>query len=183
MVGASDLAFRLLCRRYGVDLTYTEMFLADEFVADEKYRDSVFFSQLSDVDRPLVVQFGGNDAATLLAAALIVQEHCDAVDLNLGCPQKRAREGLYGAHLCDHEYWPRVFHIVRTLSDSLERPVFCKIRLLPTLSDTIRFARGLENAGCKLLAVHARKRGSETRRRSGAKPLHGAKPLRSPHFP
>ena len=32
-------------------------------------------------------------------AALLAEPHCDAIDLNLGCPQKRAREGLYGAYL------------------------------------------------------------------------------------
>lgn len=94
MVGCSDLAFRLLVRRYGVDLTYTEMYHADRFVADAEYRHAVFESQLSPDDRPLVVQLGGNDVQTLVAAALLAQPHCDAVDLNLGCPQKRAREAL-----------------------------------------------------------------------------------------
>ena len=116
MVGQSDLAFRLLCRAHGAEMTYTEMFFADRFVADEEYRRSLFASQLSAADRPLVVQFGGNDAATLVAAAKLAQAHCDAIDLNLGCPQKRAREGLYGAFLADPEHWPRVFEIVRALA-------------------------------------------------------------------
>ena len=106
MVGCSDLAFRLLCRRHGADLCYTEMFFADRFVSDAAYRDAVFHSQLArdGADRPLVVQFGGNDAPTLVAAALLVQDWCDAVDLNLGCPQKRAREGVYGAFLSEREH-------------------------------------------------------------------------------
>ena len=72
---------------------------------DEEYRETYFLSQVSSADRPLVVQFGGNDAPTLVAAALLAQPHCDAVDLNLGCPQKRACEGLYGAYLADREHW------------------------------------------------------------------------------
>ena len=180
MVGCSDLAFRLLCRRYGADLCYTEMFFADRFVSDAAYRDSVFHSQLAKdgADRPLVVQFGGNDAPTLVAAALLVQEWCDAVDINLGCPQKRAREGVYGAYLSDREHWARVFGIVRALRKALSVPVFCKIRLLPTLTQTIRFARGLQAAGCSLLAVHARQRGSETRRRAGAADLSAVRAIK-----
>ena len=178
MVGCSDLAFRQLCRRYGADLAYTEMYFADRFVADEAYRHSVFHSQLAPADRPLVVQFGGSDAPTLVAAALLAEPHCDAVDLNLGCPQKRAREGLYGAYLCDREHWARVFNIVRSLCNALSVPVFCKIRLLPTLAQTIRFARGLQAAGCSLLAVHARPRGSETRRRAGAADLSAVRAIK-----
>ena len=180
MVGCSDLAFRLLCRRHGADLCYTEMFFADRFVSDAAYRDAVFHSQLArdGADRPLVVQFGGNDAPTLVAAALLVQDWCDAVDLNLGCPQKRAREGVYGAFLSEREHWARVFGIVRALRKALSVPVFCKIRLLPTLSQTIRFARGLQAAGCSLLAVHARQRGSETRRRAGPADLSAVRAIK-----
>lgn len=106
MVGASDLAFRLLCRRHGASLCYTEMFFADEFVASAAYRDAVFFSQLDATDRPLAVQFAANDPATLVAAARIVEPHCDLIDLNLGCPQTRAKEGGYGAYLLDRPCWP-----------------------------------------------------------------------------
>lgn len=178
MVGCSDLAFRLLCRRYGAELTYTEMLFADRFVADKDYRQTYFLAQVSSADRPLVVQLGGNDAPTLVAAALLAQPHCDAVDLNLGCPQKRACEGLYGAYLADREHWPRVFAIVRALVAALAVPVFCKIRLQPTLAETVRFARGLQAAGCSLLAVHARQRGSATRRRAGPADLSAVRAIK-----
>lgn len=46
--------------------------------------------------RPLLVQFCANDPATLLAAAKLAQGRADAIDLNLGCPQRIARRGRYG---------------------------------------------------------------------------------------
>ena len=51
--------------------------------------------------RPLFVQFCGNDADTVLAAARHVEDQVDAVDLNFGCPQRIARRGRYGAYLMD----------------------------------------------------------------------------------
>jgi Dihydrouridine synthase (Dus) len=47
------------------------------------------------------VQFCGNDADTVLAAARHVEDQVDAVDLNFGCPQRIARRGRYGAYLMD----------------------------------------------------------------------------------
>ena len=183
MVGCSDLAFRLLCRRHGATLCYTEMFYADRFVESAEYRNEVFFSQLSPEDRPLAVQFAANDAATLVAAAQLVAPYCDMVDLNLGCPQKRAQEGSYGSYLLDRADWPLVFGMVRALAKAVPL-ASCKIRLLPSLQQTLRFCRGLEAAGCGLLAVHGRQRGSPTRRRSGPADLRAIKAIkRALHIP
>lgn len=171
LVGCSDLAFRLLVRRHGADLAYTEMLHADRFASDEAYRQQLFFSQLDARDRPLIVQFCANEAAPLVAAAKLVEAHCDGVDLNLGCPQSRAREELYGAFLLDRQHWDRVCGLVRALAEALSVPVCCKIRLMPALAETIELALRLEAAGCQLLAVHGRERGSERRRRQGAADL------------
>jgi len=47
------------------------------------------------------LQFGGSDPAMLLAAAQLVATHCDAVELNCGCPQRCAKQGGYGAFLME----------------------------------------------------------------------------------
>jgi tRNA-dihydrouridine synthase 1 len=61
------------------------MIHADRFLKDPSCR--TYYFQTAQADRPLVAQFCGNDAQTILAAAKLVQDKCDAIDLNLGCPQ------------------------------------------------------------------------------------------------
>ena len=89
MVGCSDLAWRLLCRRHGADLCYTEMFFAERFVADPEYRARKLRTCAEDA--PLVVQFCGNDPTTLAAAARLVRgQGCGSTS----CPSRRPAQSL-----------------------------------------------------------------------------------------
>ncbi|OQS00413.1 tRNA-dihydrouridine synthase [Achlya hypogyna] len=152
MVDQSELAYRMLVRKYGVDLCYTPMIHARMFRDDATYRATAW--QVVPEDRPLFVQFCGNDPDILLTSARYVQDNCDAVDLNLGCPQGIARKGRYGAFLM-HE--PEVVReIVETLSRELTVPVSCKIRLFPNYEDTLAFCNMLVDAGCCWLVIHGR---------------------------
>jgi hypothetical protein len=67
-------------------------------------------------DRPLIVQFCANDVDQLLESAKFVEPHCDAVDINLGCPQDIARKGRYGAYLQDE--WELVYNLSERLFDA-----------------------------------------------------------------
>lgn len=106
-------------------------------------------------------QMCGNDPATLLEAAhqLSRLPGIVAVDLNLGCPQGIARRGRYGAFLLEHT--ELLVRIVSTLARGPNRvscPVTCKIRVLPTMQETMALCRALVGAGCSLLTVHGRTR-------------------------
>lgn len=99
MVDQSELSFRMLCRNHGTQLCYTPMLHSRLTVEDKGYL-GVNFSTCKE-DRPLVVQFCGNDPDTLLLACQKVEDHCDAVDINFGCPQGIAKKGNYGSFLLE----------------------------------------------------------------------------------
>ena len=96
MVAASELPFRLLCRRHGAQLCYTPMMLAAEFInpAHVATPNGVGALQTRPDDAPLVAHFAANDASTLLAAAKRAEPYAVAIDINLGCPQRSAHSGV-----------------------------------------------------------------------------------------
>lgn len=84
MVDQSELPYRMLTRKYGAQLCYTPMLHSRMFAEGEGYRREFFCPD--PADRPLVVQFCGNEPEVLLKAAKYVENDCDAVDINFGCP-------------------------------------------------------------------------------------------------
>jgi hypothetical protein len=179
MVGASELAFRLLCRKYGATLCYTPMMSAKQF-SDEADRivnstaagattstsastpanmianTNICEFQTIPQDRPLVVHFSANNPAHFASAAKHVEHLCDAIDLNLGCPQRTAYLGHFGSYLLDACDRQLVLDIVRAGANAVSIPIFVKIRLLDKVEDTIRLCQELRGAGASLIAIHAR---------------------------
>lgn len=107
-------------------------------------------------DRPLFVQFCSNDPDDLLGAAKHVQAFCDAVDLNLGCPQGIARRGHYGAFLQEDQ--ELIYKLISTLAQNLDVPVTAKMRILETKEKTLAYAKMILSAGASLITVHGRQR-------------------------
>jgi len=86
----------------------------------------------------------------------MIQNQCDAVDLNLGCPQGIAKKGHYGSFLQDE--WDLVHEMISTLHVNLRIPVCAKIRIFDDRQKTLAYARHVCSAGVSILTVHGRTR-------------------------
>lgn len=107
-------------------------------------------------DRPLFVQFCANNPDDFLEAARHVAPYCDAVDLNLGCPQGIAKRGHYGAFL--QEDWDLIYRLINRLHNELSIPVTAKFRIQETKEKTLEYAKMILSAGANIITVHGRRR-------------------------
>lgn len=174
MVDQSELAFRLMVKRNGVDIAYTQMLHAKNFCKDRTYqRECIDWHDYTyapygihteqgpedaaeHVDRNLIVQLAGDDPDILTKAGKLVQndKNVVAVDLNLGCPQKIAKRGNYGAYLLQDT--DRVVMLLEHMVKTLDVPVTAKIRRLATDEETVDLCQRIERAGVSMLCVHGR---------------------------
>ncbi len=160
-------------------LAYTPMIHARMFMETPKFRDHHFQPTKSGlatppkispdeapsdlyldghpkIDRPLFAQFCANSPEELLQAARYVEPFCDAIDLNLGCPQGIARRGNYGAFL--QEDWGLIYRLINKLHMNLDVPVTAKIRILESKEKTLEYAQMILSAGASVITVHGRQR-------------------------
>ncbi|KAJ1487744.1 dihydrouridine synthase-domain-containing protein [Baffinella frigidus] len=159
MVGQSETAFRMLCRTRGKGMMCsTEMVDAAGYARSEKYRAQFpFFPE----DQPLVFQIGGSNPKDLAEAARLAAPHCSAVELNVGCPQRCAKKGGYGAFLMDTP--EQLASCVEAMAAAIHAAnprcaCLVKIRCFEDTGATLRLARMLVRAGCQCLTVHGRTR-------------------------
>ena len=168
MVDQSSLSWRLLVKRNGADLAFSQMMHARNFHRDRKYRTECIdwdnYTHISGskyeemaaqkLDSPLIVQFNGNDPNLLVAAGKIVHNDVAAIDFNLGCPQKIAKKGNYGAYLLPNK--KLVLECLTAMVSELNCPITAKIRKLPNDEDTIDLAVAIEKCGVQMLTIHGR---------------------------
>ncbi|KAF9479789.1 FMN-linked oxidoreductase [Pholiota conissans] len=181
MVNQSDLPFRILVRRHGATTAYTQMYIPERLLNDQEYleyhiRDLTAAGE-DETSRPVVVQLCGNDPELVVQAGKKVQGYCDAIDINLGCPQEAARDGHFGAYLLGQKDWDLVENIVSSMSHSFTVPVSAKMRLCQPAPKTLALAERLEAAGASWITLHARTVSSR-RRRQGAADLSEVKRLK-----
>lgn len=154
MVRYSKLPFRALVRHYNVDIVYSPMILAREFVRNQMARDSDFTT--NDLDTPLIVQVGASNILDLTRAAEMIMPYCDGIGLNCGCPIKdQVREGIGAALMSKPDL---VAAMVRAVKEKCGKE-FCvevKIRIHKDLNETVTFAQKAEQAGADYITVHGR---------------------------
>lgn len=118
--------------------------------------ESLYLDGNPTMDRPLFVQFCANDPDDFLGAARHVEQYCDAVDLNLGCPQGIARKGHYGSFL--QEDWDTIYKLINRLHNDLSIPVTAKFRILESKEKTLEYAKMILSAGASIITLHGRTR-------------------------
>jgi nifR3 family TIM-barrel protein len=126
MAGITDSAFREICRKYGADVTYSEMASVSAlFFKPGKTLELVRFNKK---ERPYVVQLFGKDPAHFAVAAKIITEKVkpDGIDINFGCPAKKVFGHGSGCALMPQKKLAR--EIISAICENTSLPVSIKIR-------------------------------------------------------
>lgn len=157
MEDVSDPPFRIICKRLGADLLYTEFISSGGLVHDAA--DSLRKLEFREEERPLGIQIFGGDLDQVCGAVLIVDAvGPDLIDLNFGCPVKKVVCRDAGAAILKD--LPKMRSLAKAAVARATRPVTVKTRL-GWSEDSIRIlevARLLEDCGISALTVHARTR-------------------------
>lgn len=157
MEDVTDAAFRLMCRRFGADMVYSEFLSADALIRD--VAGTLRKLQINEEERPVAMQIYGREVEPMVQAALICQEAgADVVDINFGCPVKRvAGKGAGSGMLRTPEL---MLEITRRVVEALRVPVTVKTRLGWDEHSKIivDLAEQLQDCGIAALSIHGRTR-------------------------
>ena len=157
MEDVTDIGFRLLCKRYGAAMVYTEFVSAEALVRN--VNSTVKKLTISDEERPVGIQIYGRDVAAMVEAARIVEEaHPDVIDLNFGCPVKKVASKGAGAGMLQNI--PLLLEITREVVKAVSVPVTVKTRLGWNSEQLIitELAEQLQDCGIQALTIHGRTR-------------------------
>ena len=158
MEDVTDIGFRLLCRRLGASMVYSEFVAADALV--RMVNKSLEKLTVCDAERPVAIQIYGKDPIAVRDAAQIVVEraHPDVLDINFGCPVKRVAGKGAGAGLLQDV--PRMLEITRAVVNAVDVPVTAKTRLGWDAEHKIivPLAERLQGCGIQALTIHGRTR-------------------------
>jgi tRNA-dihydrouridine synthase B len=157
MEDVTDLPFRVICKRLGADIVYTEFVNSEGLVRGSKktQHKMTFWEE----ERPIGIQIYGGELSSMAGAAQLAESfHPDLIDINCGCWVKDVAMRGAGAGLLRD--LPKMEKIASTVVNAVKTPVTLKTRL-GWDKNSIRIvdvARMCENVGIKALTVHCRTR-------------------------
>jgi nifR3 family TIM-barrel protein len=150
MVDVSDLAYRILCRRFGASMAYTEMIQAEALIHADK---AIKFKTLTNSeDKPLGIQITGRRISDFKKIIPKLRNY-DLVDLNCGCPGHLTIDHGSGSYLMKNP--DKIAKIISLLKDN-GLTVTAKIRLGFNKNNVFELAKKIDKAGADALTLHAR---------------------------
>jgi len=157
MEDVTDTAFRLICRRMGADIVYTEFTSSEALIRDvEKAKQKI---KVSEVERPVAIQIYGGVESSMEGAAKVAEGFKpDFIDINCGCWVKNHALRYEGAGLLLD--LPRFERIVKATVKATKLPVTVKTRLGWDDKNIVIMdvAKMVEDAGAQALTLHCRTR-------------------------
>lgn len=157
MEDVTDIAFRLMCKRFGADMVYTEFVSADALIRNVSKTQQKL--DVSDEERPVAIQIYGKEVGPMVEAAQICEEaHPDVLDINFGCPVKKVAGKGAGAGMLRNI--PLMLEITREVVKAVKLPVTVKTRLGWDADHRIivELAEQLQDCGIAALSIHGRTR-------------------------
>ena len=157
MEDVTDISFRLMCKRFGADMVYTEFVSSDALIRSVNKTQQKL--NVSDDERPVAIQIYGKDVASMVEAARICEEaRPDILDINFGCPVKKVAGKGAGAGMLQNI--PKMLEITRAVVDAVDIPVTVKTRLGWDESSKVivDLAERLQDCGIRALTIHGRTR-------------------------
>ena len=157
MEDVTDIGFRLLCKRFGASMVYTEFVSAEALVRSVK--STINKLTISDEERPVGIQIYGRSVEDMVEAAKIVEQaKPDLIDINFGCPVKKVAGKGAGAGMLQNI--PLLLDITREVVKAVNLPVTVKTRLGWSADNIIisTLAEQLQDCGIAALSIHGRTR-------------------------
>lgn len=155
--GYTNWPMRILSRRFGAELCYTEMISAEGLVRNTK--NTLCLLKRPPQDAPLIAQiFAHSSSDAALAAKIIEDAGFDGIDINMGCPVKKVVNRGAGAALMRDV--PLAQHLTQAVAAAVSIPVSVKMRAgWDSASINAReLAGAVEMAGVRCIILHPRTR-------------------------
>ena len=157
LAGFTDLPFRSVVKKFGADLTVSEMLSSNALAHGSK--KTLHMLEKSPLEDPYSVQIAGADVDIVKSAVEILNEYegIDIIDLNCGCPVPKVVGHGSGSSLLLN--LPLMGDIIRTIKDTSNKNMTSvKIRLGFEEKNHVDIAKMVEDSGADFIAVHGRTR-------------------------